>query len=47
MKEETVIVKVEKKMKEGLKKQAQMNDREFSDYLRKLFQYAIDNKIKV
>ena len=46
MKDEQVIVRVTKKMKVELEKTAQNNKREFSDYMRLLYQYAIDKKLK-
>jgi hypothetical protein len=47
MKQETIIVKVEKKMKAELKKLADKNNRDFSDFIRRLFQQAIDNNQQV
>lgn len=46
-KQETVIVKVEDKMKADLKKLADASSRDFSDYIRRVFEYAIDKKLKV
>lgn len=47
MKQDTVIVKVEKKMKADLIKLAKENNREFSDFMRQLFQKAINEKTKI
>jgi hypothetical protein len=46
MKDGQVIVRVNKKMKSDLEKLADNNKREFSDYMRLVFQYAIDKKLK-
>ena len=46
-KDEAIIVKTDKKMKSELAKLAKENNRDFSDFLRRLYQYAIDIKIKI
>jgi hypothetical protein len=46
MKKEYVPVRVETKMKLGLTKLSKASKRELSDYIRLLFQYAIDNNLK-
>jgi hypothetical protein len=46
MKDDKVIVRMEKKMKAQLIKLAKESKREFSDYLRLILQDAIDRKFK-
>jgi hypothetical protein len=41
-----VNIRVTEKMKTDLEKLAIENKREFSDYIRLLYQYAIDKKLK-
>jgi hypothetical protein len=41
-----VVVRTEEKMKSDLEKLAKDNKREFSDYIRLLFEYAIAKKLK-
>ena len=46
MKEQSIIVRVDDKTKENLMKLAKDNKREFSDYMRLLYEYAIEKKMK-
>lgn len=46
MKNDRILVRVEKKQKKQLEKLANENKREFSDYIRLVCQYAIDKKLK-
>lgn len=46
MKDTTIIVKTEDKMKEALSKLAADNKRQLSDYVRLLYQHAIEKKLK-
>ena len=41
-----VVVRTDEKMKSDLEKLAKENKREFSDYMRLLFEYAIAKKLK-
>lgn len=46
MKQDKVNVRVDEKTKQDLEKLAVNNKREFSDYMRLLYQYAINKKLK-
>lgn len=45
-KETTIVIRTEEQVKDKLIKLAKENKREFSDYMRLLYEYAIEKKLK-